>query len=189
VFGVRMAGDGRNTQILTEIVARIDSLDQMMKDLLLFARPPRLKVAPTDLVPLVKMTVNLLSQDPAVHDVDVEVAGAAPLVPADPEMLGIVFQNLIINSAHAMHGKGTIRVTVDKVDADCRISFLDAGPGIPEDIRGKIFTPFFTTKSRGSGLGLPTAKRLIEAHRGQIAIDCPPTGGTNVVIRLPIAAA
>lgn len=104
-------------------------------------------------------------------------------------MLRIVFQNLLINGAHAMQGKGSIRVAVDTLDSTCRIAFIDAGPGIPADIREKIFTPFFTTKSRGSGLGLPTAKRLIEAHNGQIAIDCPPAGGTKVVIRLPMGAA
>ena len=60
-------------------------------------------------------------------------------------------------------------------------------PGDSGEIRDKIFTPFFTTKSRGSGLGLPTAKRLVEAHNGQIAIDCPPAGGTTVVVRLPTA--
>jgi signal transduction histidine kinase len=63
---------------------------------------------------------------------------------------------------------------------------IDSGSGIPTEIRDKIFTPFFTTKSRGSGLGLPTAKRLIEAHNGQITIDCPPAGGTSVVVRLPL---
>ena len=109
-----------------------------------------------------------------------------PPVQADPEMLKIVFQNLLINGAHAMQGKGRIRVAIDEVDTMCQIAFSDAGPGIPDDVREKIFTPFFTTKSRGSGLGLPTAKRLVEAHHGQIAIDCPPNGGTTVVIRLPM---
>ena len=104
-------------------------------------------------------------------------------------MLRIVFQNLLINGAHAMNGKGTIRVAVETVDGTCQIVFIDRGPGIPADIREKIFTPFFTTKSRGSGLGLPTAKRLIEAHHGQIAIDCPLSGGTRVVVRLPLGAA
>jgi two-component system, NtrC family, nitrogen regulation sensor histidine kinase GlnL len=61
----------------------------------------------------------------------------------------------------------------------------DNGPGIVPDIREKIFTPFFTTKSRGSGLGLPTAKRLVEAHRGTIDIECPPDGGTVVTVQLP----
>jgi PAS domain S-box-containing protein len=187
VFGDRMAREGANTQILKEIVARIDSLDQMMKDLLLFARPPKPKRAPTDLVPLVRTMASLLSGDPALQDVDIEVDGTAPPVSADADMLKVVFQNLLINSAHAMQGKGRIRVAVEPLDTRCQIAFIDGGPGIPPEIRDKIFTPFFTTKSRGSGLGLPTAKRLIEAHNGQIAIDCPPTGGTTVVIRLPLA--
>jgi signal transduction histidine kinase len=102
-------------------------------------------------------------------------------------MLKVVFQNLLINSAHAMKGQGRIRVAVGTVDSTCQIAFMDSGPGIPTEIREKIFTPFFTTKSRWSGLGLPTAKRLIEAHNGQIAIDCPPAGGTSVLIRLPLS--
>ncbi|HEU4893351.1 MAG TPA: PAS domain S-box protein [Vicinamibacterales bacterium] len=189
VFGNRMNQDGRNGQVLKEIVTRIDALDQMMKDLLLFARPPKPKRAPIDLVPLVTTTASLLNQDPAWHDVDVEVDGTAPPISADADMLRIVFQNLLINGAHAMHGKGRIRVSVDTIDSSCQITFIDGGPGIPADIREKIFTPFFTTKTRGSGLGLPTAKRFIEAHNGQIAIDCPPAGGTTVVVRLPMGTA
>jgi two-component system sensor kinase FixL len=186
VFGSQMSDGGTKGQVLKEIVSRIDALDQMMKDLLLFARPPKPRRAPTDLVSLVTAMANLLSQDPALKDLDVEVEGAAPTLSADPDMLRIVFQNLLINGAHAMKGKGRIRIAVDAIDSTCQIAFIDSGPGIPMEIREKIFTPFFTTKSRGSGLGLPTAKRLIEAHNGQIAIDCPPAGGTSVVVRLPL---
>jgi PAS domain S-box-containing protein len=186
VFGHQLADGDPKAQILKEIVARIDALDQMMKDLLLFARPPKPRHAPTDLVPLVSTTANLLSQDPALREVDVEVQGSAPTISADPDMLRIVFQNLLINSAHAMHGKGHIRVAVGTDNGTCQIAFTDSGPGIPAEIREKIFTPFFTTKSRGSGLGLPTAKRLIEAHNGQISIECPQDGGTSVLIRLPL---
>ena len=189
VIATRMARDDASGPVLKEIVARIDALDQMMKDLLLFARPPAPKRAPTDLVPLVTATASLLSQDPALRDINVEVEGGAPPVSADADMLRIVFQNLLINSAHAMQGKGRIRVAVETMDSTCQIAFIDAGPGIPAEVREKIFTPFFTTKSRGSGLGLPTAKRLIEAHNGQIAVTCPAGGGTQVVIRLPMAAA
>jgi signal transduction histidine kinase len=189
VFGSRMMQEGTNTQIVTEIVARIDALDKMMKDLLLFARPPKPKRTPIDLVPLVKTTASLLSADPILRDVDIDIEGTAPPVSADADMLRVVFQNLLINSAHAMQGKGRIRVAVEPVDTTCEIAFVDGGPGIPPEIREKIFTPFFTTKSRGSGLGLPTVKRFIEAHNGQVAIDCPPTGGTTVVIRLPMATA
>jgi PAS domain S-box-containing protein len=189
VFGGRLMPQGAHTRVLDEIVARIDALDRMMKDLLLFARPPKPKRSSVDLVPLVRTTASLLSEDPALREVDIEVTGTAPPVSADADMLRVVFQNLLINSAHAMQGKGAIRVAVESLDSTCQIAFVDGGPGIPPDIREKIFTPFFTTKSRGTGLGLPTAKRFIEAHDGQIAIDCPPTGGTTVMIRLPVGIA
>jgi PAS domain S-box-containing protein len=186
VFGGRMVQEGANTRIMTEIVARIDALDQMMKDLLLFARPPKPKPALVELAPLVRATATLLSADPALSNIEVEIEGEAPAVSVDPELMKVVFQNLLINGAHAMQGRGRIRVAVAPAGSVCQIAFVDAGPGIPPDVRDKIFMPFFTTKTRGSGLGLPTVKRLIEAHSGQIAIDCPPTGGTTVVIRLPM---
>jgi PAS domain S-box-containing protein len=187
VFGARTAHEAATTQILNEIIARIDALDRMMKDLLLYARPPNPKRAPIDLVPLVRTTADLLNTDPALKHVEVEIEGTAPLVSADPDMLKVVFQNLLINSAHAMQGKGRIRVAVESIETTCQIAVADDGPGIPPDVRQKIFTPFFTTKSRGSGLGLPTVKRFVEAHAGEIAVQCPPAGGTTVVIRLPVA--
>jgi len=85
-----------------------------------------------------------------------------------------------------MQGQGRIDVAIAAIDSTCQISFSDTGPGIPEEIRDKIFTAFFTTKSRGSGLGLATAKRLVEAHQGEIEVESPRTGGTRVTIRLPI---
>jgi two-component system, LuxR family, sensor kinase FixL len=188
VFEKRLQHDSTATQVLKDIVSRIDSLDQMMKDLLLFARPPKPRRAPTDVAPLVSATARLLSEDPMWQEVDVVVDGAVPPLLADAEMLKIVFQNLLINGAHAMHGKGRIHVAIGEVNTMCQIAFRDAGPGIPDDVREKVFTPFFTTKSRGSGLGLSTARRFVEAHDGQIAIDCPPGGGTTVVVRIPMSA-
>jgi two-component system sensor kinase FixL len=187
VIASRLPPEGATPQILKEIIGRIDALDQMMKDLLLFARPPKPRRVRTDVTPLVEGTVELLVQDPAMSGLEIEVGGSSPAVSGDPDMLRIVFQNLMINSAHAMQGKGKIRIAVGSVDSTCQIAFIDDGPGIPADIREKIFTPFFTTKSRGSGLGLPTTKRLIEAHDGRVAISCPAAGGTTVVVELPLA--
>jgi two-component system sensor kinase FixL len=187
VVASRAPEGDQHVHILKEIISRIDSLDAMIKDLLLFARPPSLKRTTADVVSLVKATVELLDQDPLLRDVKVNVKGTAPPLSADVGMMKIVFQNVLINSAHAMRGNGRIDVTIAAVDSRCDIAFADTGPGIPEDIRDKIFTPFFTTKSRGSGLGLPTAKRLVEAHGGEIAVTCPPGGGTTVVVRLPLA--
>jgi PAS domain S-box-containing protein len=185
VIGSRMPSESRDSAVLTDIVKRIDALDGLIKDLLIFARPPRPRPASVDVVPLVTMTADLLSRDPSLKNVTVGVTGSAPPVLADAEMLKIVFQNLLINSAHAMQGKGRIDVAITTSDTTCHIAFTDTGPGIPTEIRDKIFTAFFTTKSRGSGLGLATAKRLIEAHHGEIQIECPPTGGTRVTVKLP----
>ncbi len=188
VIGSRLP-DSRDAAVTVEIVKRIDGLNDLMRDLLLFARPPQPKWAAVDVAALVSSTAGLLAVDPSVANVRVEVAGVAPPIVADPELLKIAFVNLLINAAHAMEGKGVIRVSVQETEGWCCVAFHDAGPGIPTDIREKIFTPFFTTKSKGTGLGLPTTKRLIEAHAGRIEIDCPPGGGTIVIVELPAKTA
>jgi two-component system sensor kinase FixL len=185
VIGGRLPAGNRDGAIVKEIVGRIDSLNELMKDLLLFARPPRPNPLRVEIPSLVSSTADLLREDPALNAVRIEVEGSAPPVLADPGLLQIVFLNLMMNSAQAMRGQGEIRVSVEPSNGWCRIAFQDNGPGIPPETREKIFTPFFTTKSRGTGLGLPTAKRLIEAHRGTIEVGCPPTGGTTVTVQLP----
>jgi two-component system, LuxR family, sensor kinase FixL len=185
VIGNRLPGDAGERATVKEIISRIDALNDLMKDLLLFARPPKPRPTPVDVLPLVSNTVNLLAQDPSLKDIRVDVEGSAPPILADPDMLRIVFQNLLVNGAQAMQGRGTIHVGIGASDSSCRIVFADSGPGIPDEIRDKIFTAFFTTKARGSGLGLATAKQFIDAHGGQIDIECPPEGGTVVTVRLP----
>jgi two-component system, LuxR family, sensor kinase FixL len=185
VIGGRLPASSTDAQMMKEIVSRIDSLDGMMKDLLLFARPPKPNKMPVEIVPLVEATAQLLQRDVDAKEVEIEVGGSAPPVPADAEMLKMVVQNLLINGAHAMQGRGRIRVGVHASGAWCRIAISDTGPGIPTEIRDKIFVPFFTTKRRGTGLGLPTSRRFIEAHDGQLTIDCPPSGGTTATISLP----
>jgi len=188
IIGGRLPTDGTDRRMVGEIVARIDALDDLMKDLLIFARPPKPRPQLTDLTRLMAATVELLREDPALQKVSVTIEGGALLTMADATLLQIVFHNLLINSAQAMQGQGSIRVSVDDAKPMCRIAITDQGPGIPPDIRDKVFTPFFTTKSRGSGLGLATCRRLVEAHRGTIAVDSPPEGGTTVTISLPAAS-
>ncbi len=189
VIGGRLDASSREAGVIKEIIARVDALNALMKDLLVFARPPKPHPVLVELGPLVTTTADLLRQDPALGHVSVEIEGSAPAVPADPELLKIVFHNLLINGAHAMQGRGRIRVSLTAQGGASRVAFIDNGPGIAPEIREKIFTPFFTTKSRGSGLGLPTAKRLIEAHHGRISVECPAGGGTTVNIELPRAGA
>jgi two-component system, LuxR family, sensor kinase FixL len=185
VIGARLPKDGKDALMITEIVSRIDALDELMKDLLLFARPPQPKLMLVDLAMLVANTAELLRGDPTLRNVRVIVEGTPLRVLADAELLKIVFVNLLVNAGHAMQGRGLVRVALTAAADTCQIAFADEGPGIAPDVLDKIFVPFFTTKTRGSGLGLPTAKRLVEAHRGRITIACPAAGGTIVTVQLP----
>ena len=184
IIGSRLPPGNRDADIIKEIVSRIDALNNLMKDLLLFARPPQPRMAPVDPLPILTMVIGLVRQDPGARDVTIEVDGAAPALHADAELLKLILQNLLLNAVHAVQGKGGIRVAVRASDEMCTIAVADSGPGIPPEVREKLFTPFFTTKSRGTGLGLSTAKRFVEAQGGSIAIDCPASGGTTVVIQL-----
>ena len=185
VIGGRLPSDSRDAPIIAEIIARLDALNDLLQDLLLFARPPHPKLSKVAIAPLLEMVGELLSKDPAFKSLHIEIDGEAPLFTGDVELLKIVFQNLFINAAQAMDGNGTIRVRIGSTGDSHTITIADSGPGIPAAVRQKLFQPFQTTKARGTGLGLSTAKRLVEAHAGTITVDCPPTGGTVVCVHFP----
>jgi signal transduction histidine kinase len=185
VVGKRLPVDNRDAPIITEIVARIDALDELLKDLLLFARTPQPRFVQVDLASLVQRTAGFLSSDPALRQLRFDMTGALPPIIGDAELLRIVFQNLLINAAQAMQGKGTIVVRLTPDEGSQKIAITDEGQGISPDARANLFRPFFTTKSRGTGLGLPTARRLIELHEGSIAVDSVPGQGTTVTVTLP----
>jgi two-component system sensor histidine kinase PilS (NtrC family) len=93
--------------------------------------------------------------------------------------------NLLRNAAEAAPGE-TISVEITR-EAHCAlIRVADRGPGIAPDARARLFEPFFSTKERGTGLGLATVHRIVEGHKGTIDVECPPGGGTTMTVRLPI---
>ena len=147
--------EGEDRQVMDRIVERVDTLNALTEDLLVFARPHAPELAPTRLE-------------------------------ADEKMLQDVFLNLFLNAAQAMKGEGTIRVTVRAGTGGVQVDVEDDGPGIPPDARERLFEPFFTTRHRGTGLGLPIVKRDVEAHGGEVTVTCPDEGGTRVTVALPM---
>jgi len=186
VIGGRMTGDSRDRAVLRDIVDRLDSLNNIVDDLLVFARPREPKLARVVLHDLLRSTVALLKKDPAHSATHLDVGDTREVVRADAEQLQLVLVNLLLNAVQATHNQGRVSVDVATDGGVCRIAISDDGPGIPEEVRERIFEPFFTTKHRGTGLGLPTAKRVVERHGGSIEIQCPPTGGTVVTVSLPL---
>jgi PAS domain S-box-containing protein len=187
IIGTRLPPENRDRSVIGDILARLDSLNNIVQDLLLFARP---RAPRSDRVPLGQLlsgTVDLLRKDPAFAGLEVNVTCQEAVIDGDLEQLQTVILNLLLNGAQAVGGNGRIDVTATPRDGWCDIRIRDYGPGIPPEVRDRVFEPFFTTKHRGTGLGLPTAKRVIEMHRGTIALDSPRDGGTEVTISLPMA--
>jgi two-component system sensor histidine kinase HydH len=185
VIGGRVPERG-DRAVISDIVARLDGLDDIVEDLLVFARPREPKLSRVALVDLLETTAAALKRDPEYADLDVCVSGDRAVIEADADQLHLVLLNLLINAAQATGSGGHIRVSATVEYKVCRIAIADNGPGIPAEIRPRIMEPFFTTKHRGTGLGLPTAKRVVERHRGTLAFECPPGGGTIVTVTLPL---
>ena len=109
-----------------------------------------------------------------------------PIIYADADMLYQAFLNLFINAMQAMPEGGTVDIWAKAANKNIWIVFEDQGSGISKEILEKIWDPFFTTKDKGTGLGLGIVKKIIEAHKGQIRIDNRSEGGTRISIRLPV---
>jgi PAS domain S-box-containing protein len=188
VISSRMPVESRDRAVMGDIITRLDGLNGVVQDLLVFAKPRELRTAPVDLAALVALTIDLIRRDPIFAAIDVRVDGSTGLIQADPAQLQLVLQNVLMNAAQAMNGQGAVSISFSAGDGRSHTSIADAGPGMPPDVLEHAFQPFFTTKSRGTGLGLPLAKRIVEAHGGDISIQTPPSGGTTVTLTLPLAS-
>jgi len=143
VIGSRMAADARDKPIIGEIIARLDALNRIVQDLLVFARPCELRAEPTDLQALVVTTVDHLKRDPSLSAVAIDVSGQAAVVNVDAEQLQLAVQNVLMNAAQAMNGSGAIHVEITRDGANWTISVADTDPGMPAEVKAKAFEPFF----------------------------------------------
>jgi len=175
--------------VMRDIVGRIDSLSELINDLMLYARPRPPRLSHVELRPLIADAVTIVRRDPAAQSVEIVVEGEDVSASADDELIRATVLNLLINATQAMAGHGRIVVTLRKSGDFATIEVRDSGPGIAPEIRNQIFEPFFTTKARGGGLGLPIARRTAELHGGSVVLDCPDTGGTIVTLTLPLKPA
>ena len=104
----------------------------------------------------------------------------------DPSFLKRVLTNLITNAVQAMPNGGKLTLNAIRKGEKAFITVEDTGPGIPEEVRDKIFTPLFTTKSKGQGFGLAVVKKLTEASNGKVSFETELGKGTKFMIELPV---
>ncbi|BDG10165.1 GAF domain-containing protein [Anaeromyxobacter paludicola] len=178
-----------DAKLLLEIVGEeSDRLNRIVGDLLDFARPaaPALRPEPVDRLVEEALTSALAQRAPGLR-LELESQPGLPPVAVDARLLRQALVNLAVNAAQAMPQGGVVRARVAASAGGVEIAVSDAGPGIPAEVRHRIFEPFFTTKATGTGIGLAVVKRIVDEHRGEIAVESEPGRGTTFRIRLPAA--
>jgi signal transduction histidine kinase len=173
-------------QVMREIVARVDALNELIGDLLVFARPRAPRLVRVEVRRLLEEAVSMLRRDPLGARITVEIDGPDVTIDADAELVRATVLNLLINAAQAMAGNGTIAISVSHGPASAVIDIRDSGPGIPAGMSEQVFEPFVTTKARGGGLGLPIARRTAELHGGSLALVSAAGGGMLLRLTLPV---
>jgi two-component system sensor histidine kinase PilS (NtrC family) len=181
--------DETGQKLLRIITSESDRLNHIIEQFLAYAREREPEMAPHNIRAIVEEIVTLFSNDArAAHVTRIELhASDEPLfVMADEEQLRQVVFNLLRNATEAMPQGGRIDITIEIEDADelC-VRVRDTGCGIPSEALEQIFEPFYSTKRRGTGIGLALAEKIVRAHRGTITVESEPGSGTEFTITLP----
>ncbi len=179
--------DDPKSEIYDEILKHIRRLDETVLSLLSYTRPFRPARVTTDLGLVLDSAVTLLRNSDDFSDVTIEIEHSADLGPVsvDAQQLIQVILNLLLNAVHALKDDRTITVATGRADDGVEIRIIDRGAGMTSATRRKIFKPFFTTKNKGTGLGLTIARKIVTGHGGALTIESEPGVGTTVTIHLP----
>jgi signal transduction histidine kinase len=171
------------------IANEIRRLDEVVQGFLKFARPEDLKLQPVALAALLDEVIPIVRPEAERAGVELVVeCGAAPDVNGDPAMLRQAFLNLALNACQAMPNGGTLRIHAEAVRGRrVSIAFTDTGVGIKPEHLQRIFDLYFTTKEKGSGIGLSMVYRTVQMHDGEIEVQSTPGAGTTFRVLLPQA--
>lgn len=173
--------------ILKEILIQAGRCRNLIADILEFARQPQIRILNIDLSFLIKETIDMFKYQKKFRRVIFNFSSYSKkvMIKADPVKMKQVLVNIINNAAEAMKFSGQIEIKLTKQANYVIISIKDTGPGIPEKDLQNIFKPFFSTKPKGVGLGLPICKNIIERHKGEILVKNIPGSGAEFLIMIP----
>ena len=168
------------------IINQVQAMKRMVDDFRDYARLPAPEVAPLDLNALIREVLGLYESSSA--SIDTELADDLGAILGDATQLRQIIHNLLRNAEDALEGRAGARIVIrtQQDNRHARLSLADNGPGFPVELLPRIFEPYVTTKARGTGLGLPIVKKIVEEHQGSIEISNAPTGGARIDIRLPL---
>jgi signal transduction histidine kinase len=164
-------------------------LSSLLTDFLNFAKAQKLSLVRCDLNDQVRRVLEFFQ--PKADEDGIEVlsylAPELPDVMLDREKFQAALLNLVLNAQQAMSEGGQLVARTQSLDGRVELDLIDTGCGMDEKTRSQIFQAFYSTKSNGSGLGVPTARKVVEAHGGQITVQSELGKGTQFTIQLPAA--
>jgi signal transduction histidine kinase len=171
------------------IGTEIRRLDRVVQTLVDFTRPMELRLADVDLRRVLEDIVSLAVPDAEKHNVHIYSDGGSQSLPVkvDVDLVKQALLNIMINGMQAMSSGGNLVITASRNDGEAVVQIADEGSGIPPEIKEKIFNLYFTTKSGGSGIGLPMTYRVMQLHNGSLEFDSVVARGTTFTLRFPIA--
>ena len=184
-------------RFLAELIVReSDRLSRLLNEFLDFSRVRATEFVPVDLREVAIAVTRLVKAHPDCSEEAVlEVEGPRTVMEGDADLLHRVILNLVLNAVQSARGRVHVTVTVGEADASqlphgpldhaVKLEVKDDGPGIPAEIRERLFQPFVSGRPGGSGLGLAIAQRAVETHRGLVLVDSKPGAGTTFTILLP----
>jgi two-component system, sporulation sensor kinase E len=185
---LKAATDKRELQESIDVArAEISRLDSIVTQFLRAIRPAKPQLQPEDVNAIVEEAVRFFQPEISDRDivVETELRSDLPLLELDRDQIKQTFYNAIKNSFEAMKRRGILRIRTDRDDTHVKISFTDTGGGISAENLSRVFEPYFTTKSGGSGLGLLIVRRIVREHGGELAIESTEGKGLTLTIRLP----
>ena len=174
----------KTSEMLEIIKKGVEHSNSIISDLFEYSREISLELGETDPESMIKDAFAMIRIPENVRIIN--LTKNKPKVKVDSEKLKRVSVNIIKNAIEAMPKGGELRITSKESDDNLEIAFTDTGIGIPEDLMRKLWTPLFTTKASGIGLGLCICKRLVEAHGGRISVESAAGKGTTFRLTIPI---
>jgi signal transduction histidine kinase len=177
---------------LAGIRSETEALGQVVTNFLNFAKPAQLTLAPLDLAALVGRAADDIRADVASRGGELQVRGEFGRVDGDEVLLRQAVSNLCRNALEACTDAGltpriVVEGTVDREGRVVRVTVMDNGPGLTREVAAGMFRPFFTTKARGTGLGLALVQKIVVTHNGRVSAGPGETGGARVTFTLPLA--
>lgn len=171
------------------IKMELNRIDSIVNEFLILAKPQVINYVEKDIVQLMRETMELLKPQAVLHNVQFqfEAVGKIPAIICEPNQLKKVFINLIKNAIEVMPNGGFVTIEMKNIDINSiLISIKDEGEGIPQEKVERLGEPFFTTKDKGTGLGLMVSYQIVKEHEGCIEIESEVGKGTTFFIKLPV---